>query len=586
MMRLAFLPFFTLVLGACQTTDSQQDYTVVSRPISSETVSNTPTPPANSKRFANTYYTTAVKRALTMLARIHYTSPTSIADYEQRVIRSLISKLDPSGILLSEADLAQLSEPRFNFQATQKSGDIGALDDAIDNIVEALQKNLALLVEPANTPPALRQQFQNQIKPYMTALAEAGYSQTDINTAIVEHVQYLDNRLTSLSVQQRYHIILNAFAQAIDSHSRYIPPESATHFQAIAPVSNQPEHQLGIGLNLINNNTHVFVEQVTRNTYSTRPVVPGTEILAIMDNTRPQLLWGLDLDAIDAMLTGTVDSAVPLLVKQNNTVEEITFYRVSPPTAKNTPQVDIIKANDAHTVDVAVLTIPSFYAGMSEYVESELHKLQQAGISRLVIDLRNNGGGSLNEATSLTGLFTGGGPVFQMKDPSGKVFVRNSTNTEMAFTGDLLVLVNAATAGGSEIFAAAIQDYQRGVVLGTSTFGYGTIQQHRALDRIYDVSDVSMGSMQFTIATFYRVTGASTQLKGVTPDIPLTTAEPWLQRESDSLYALEWEQIKSATYEKHKATAERVNTIQRFASKTTSLSDDAMAAAIAIAKAY
>ena len=176
--------------------------------------------------------------------------------------------------------------------------------------------------------------------------------------------------------------------------------------------------------------------------------------------------------------------------------------------------------------------------------------LRAAGTSRaLVLDLRGNGGGSLQEATLLTGLFIDSGPVVQIREGDGKVSVSQDNDGVSYYEGPLTVMVDRYSASASEIFAAAMQDYGRALVVGEQTFGKGTVQQHRGLGRIYDMFDNPLGSVQYTIAKFYRINGGSTQHKGVIPDIQFPTAiDPAEWGESKEEYALPWDSINAARY--------------------------------------
>jgi carboxyl-terminal processing protease len=169
----------------------------------------------------------------------------------------------------------------------------------------------------------------------------------------------------------------------------------------------------------------------------------------------------------------------------------------------------------------------------------------------VVIDLRNNGGGALTEATALTGLFINSGPVVQVRDSYGRVKVNGDSDDRVYFDGPLTVLQNRYSASASEIFAAATQDYGRAVVLGEQSFGKGTVQQHRSLNHIYDLFDKPLGHVQYTIQKFYRINGGSTQNLGVVPDIAFPTAiDPADTGESVEDNALPWDSIKPASYQK------------------------------------
>jgi len=209
-----------------------------------------------------------------------------------------------------------------------------------------------------------------------------------------------------------------------------------------------------------------------------------------------------------------------------------------------------------------VIEVPSFYqdynaraAGEADFTSTTadvrrlIEELQADGIDGLVIDLRNNGGGHLSEATSLTGLFVDRGPIVQLRNTNGRIEVLEDPVPEKVYDGPLAVLVNRYSASASEIFAAAIQDYNRGVVIGQQTFGKGTVQNLYPLDRYAPGSDPKFGQLTLTIGKYYRVTGGSTQHRGVLPDIELPSAvDMETVGESSRPSALPWDQIKPTDY--------------------------------------
>ena len=204
---------------------------------------------------------------------------------------------------------------------------------------------------------------------------------------------------------------------------------------------------------------------------------------------------------------------------------------------------------------VGVLDIPGFYVGLTDDVKVQLQKLEKQNVSSIVIDLRTNGGGALTEAVSLSGLFIPSGPVVQVRDNNGKVREDADTDGVVYYKGPLVVLVDRFSASASEIFAAAMQDYGRALIVGEPTFGKGTVQQYRSLNRIYDQmlrpEWPALGSVQYTIQKFYRVNGGSTQRKGVTPDIVMPTGNEETETgEKFEDNALPWDSIDAATYVK------------------------------------
>jgi len=191
------------------------------------------------------------------------------------------------------------------------------------------------------------------------------------------------------------------------------------------------------------------------------------------------------------------------------------------------------------------------YNSTTRDVQRLIKELQKEGMDGLVLDLRNNGGGSLAEAIDLTGIFIKNGPVVQVKNSANKIEVGADDDPTIAYNGPLVVLTNRFSASASEIFAGAIQDYNRGVVVGESTYGKGTVQTVIALDKFINEPGNEVGQLKLTFQKFYRVTGSSTQHKGVLPDVKLPTAlDPQQFGESSRASALPWDEIRGTLYEK------------------------------------
>jgi carboxyl-terminal processing protease len=219
---------------------------------------------------------------------------------------------------------------------------------------------------------------------------------------------------------------------------------------------------------------------------------------------------------------------------------------------------------DGRELKLGVITLPSFYMDFEGYqkrdpnymsttrdVKQLVKELEAEGINGLVIDLRNNGGGSLEEAINLTGLFIKDGPVVQVKTSGNKIEVRSDQDPSITYNGPLVVLTNRFSASASEIFAGAIQDYHRGVVVGESTHGKGTVQTIIDLNRFIGDTAEPVGELKLTFQKFYRVTGSSTQQKGVTPDVQLPT--PYDSNEfGEGSYpnALPWDEIRGTLFQR------------------------------------
>lgn len=199
--------------------------------------------------------------------------------------------------------------------------------------------------------------------------------------------------------------------------------------------------------------------------------------------------------------------------------------------------------------NIAVIKIPSFYIGLTADVRKLLEQMKTKKADGLIIDLRENGGGSLPEVVELTGLFIKDGPVVQVRDAFNRIRVHEDTDSTTLYDGNILVMINRHSASASEIFAAAMQDYNRAIIIGQQSFGKGTVQQNRSLNMVYDLDQEPLGFIQYTIQKFYRINGGSTQIKGVEADIrfpEIINAEKTGEGFEDN--ALPWDKIPAATY--------------------------------------
>jgi carboxyl-terminal processing protease len=242
------------------------------------------------------------------------------------------------------------------------------------------------------------------------------------------------------------------------------------------------------------------------------------------------------------VVKGSSESSVPVVVT-------LTRDKIKLEDRAAKSEVYIPKDGPNKGQKLGVISIPSFYNNLHKDVIKELLSLNKQEVQGVIVDLRGNGGGSLTESTMLSGLFIDKVPVVQIRDGAGRIRIEKDVDGKVFYDGPLTVLVDRYSASASEIFAAAMQDYNRALILGEQTFGKGTVQQHRPLGRIYDLYENPLGSVQFTIAKFYRINGGSTQHKGVIPDILFPSVidhADWGESQEEN--ALPWDSIARANY--------------------------------------
>ena len=332
---------------------------------------------------------------------------------------------------------------------------------------------------------------------------------------------------------------LSALAQTYDPHSEYLSPSDLENFQISMKLS-----LVGVGAVLSSEDGYAKVKEVVPGGPADRDgrLTVNDRIAAVAQGEAEfEDVVDMKLDKVVEKIRGKKGTLVRLLVIPGDATDpskrkivEIRRDEVKLKDQEAKAEVLDLDGQTGHPIRVGWITLPSFYANMenrgtpkstTEDVTALVSRLKREGIQGLVIDLRRDGGGSLEEAINLTGLFIPRGPVVQAKDSNGKITVSQDTNPELVYNGPLIVLVNRLSASASEIFAAALQDYGRAVIVGDErSFGKGTVQTVLDLGRLmspFSLGAADAGALKLTIQKFYRVRGGSTQLKGVESDIVL-----------------------------------------------------------------
>jgi carboxyl-terminal processing protease len=386
-----------------------------------------------------------------------------------------------------------------------------------------------------------------------------------------DRYENLDRRISELNSDDIFQFFMNAFAQSIEPHTAYMSPRSSENFEISMRLSLE-----GIGALLGRENEYTSIARVVPGGPADKDgrLMAGDKVTAVGQGSDWKMhdVVGWRVDDVVDLIRGPKHTIVRLDVLHEDTgidgpttTIEIVRDEVKLEEQAAKSRIIEIPGENEELVKVGVIDLPVFYldfAGraknLPDYrsstrdVRKLIDEMKAEGIQGLVVDLRNNGGGSLLEATTLTGLFINEGPVVQVRNSSGRISTEEDTDPGMAWEGPLAVLVNRYSASASEIFAAAIQDYGRGLIIGETTFGKGTVQNLVDLDDYAPSSDSGkMGQLKITMAQFFRVNGGSTQNRGVEPDIHFPSAgdpEDYGERSLDN--ALPWTSIASANYKR------------------------------------
>lgn len=358
--------------------------------------------------------------------------------------------------------------------------------------------------------------------------------------------------LTESKSEDAFSAFENAYAHAIDPHTSYLSPDDSAKFMDEMSLAME-----GIGAVLTKEDDYVKIVSLIPGSPAemSKKLKPNDYIIGIRQhdgkNNKMLDVVGMRLEDVVPMVKGKKGSKVTLEIQRDNGGNVTTFT------------VDLVRSRirledsaakgEVREIDgrkVGVLTVKSFYVNLYEDIDKELKKLNDKKIEALVLDLRYNGGGALSEAILSTGLFVDNDAFVQVRDGVGNVAVRGDVTPGVTYSGPMVVLTNRLSASASEIMAAALQDLGRAVVVGDTTFGKGTVQQSRPLDRIFDYNSEPLGSIHYTIAKFYRINGGSTQMKGVQPDILFPKIISYdIVGEKNEPNALEWDMISSVKYQ-------------------------------------
>lgn len=365
-----------------------------------------------------------------------------------------------------------------------------------------------------------------------------------------------DRIKNTIKEEQRFNTYINSVTSLMDPHTDYFAPVEKRSFD-----EQMSGRFYGIGAQLTEDDYGVKIASIQPGgaAFKSGELSVNDVILKVAQGAaEPVDVAGYATEDVVKLIRGNKGTEVRLTVKKSDgLIKTIILQRDEIVLDETFARSAVVNEGKEK---IGYIWLPEFYADYerengnrcSEDVAKEIIKLKKENITGLVIDLRNNGGGSLYEVIQMVGLFINQGPVVQVRDRDGKANVYGDQRPGTLYDGPLAVLVNELSASASEIFAGAIQDYRRGVVIGsTSTYGKGTVQKTVPFGKVVDFNSgrTDMGAVKLTFQMFYRINGGSTQLKGIEPDIVLPDSYEYLKiREKDVPHALPWDQIEKATY--------------------------------------
>lgn len=518
-----------------------------------------------------------------LLRRHHYNRIQLDDALSSEIFDTFLRQLDPQRSLFSAADIKDFSTYRHKFDDLLLAGDLSigfamhtrqiqrvdqrivyakrVLNEGVDKLDFDGDQSILIDREEADWPaddPALHALWRQQVKDEVLRLKLAGRETSAIQELLEKRYANQQKRLYQTRSEDIFQNYINALAQVYDPHTQYMSPENAENFDINMSLSLE-----GIGAVLQSDNDYTKIVRLVPAgpAEKSKQLTPADRVIGVAQGKKEMVdVVGWRLDEVVKLIRGPKGSSVRLEVipasnpPSDMTSREVVLVREAVKLEDQAAKSSVLEFNDkGRDYRVGVIEVPGFYIDFKAYrrgdpdyrsttrdVRALLKDLQEQDIDGIVLDLRNNGGGSLQEATELTGLFIGQGPSVLVRNATGDVQVLDDPDAGIVYTGPLAVIVNKLSASASEIFAGAMQDYGRALVIGEPTFGKGTVQS---------VQPLNHGELKFTLAKFYRVSGQSTQSRGVVPDIAYPSLLETVDIGESSLpRALPWDTIAAVPH--------------------------------------
>ena len=495
-----------------------------------------------------------------MLKRYHYKKFELNDDFSGKILDQYIKQLDPSRTYFTQADINQFNKHRDRFDDYINAGEtevavnifkkyqqrvnersqyaINRLDQKFD-----LNKDESYNLDREKakwevSETALNMLWDKRIKNEYINQILSDEKPDEVISKLKKRYASMTKRTSQIKSNELFQTIVNAYAGAIEPHTSYLSPRSSEQFDIDMSLSLS-----GIGAVLRTDEEHTKIISVVPGGPAdlTGNISAGDRIIGVGQKTEESIkdIVGWRLSDVVNIIRGEKGSTVVLSVLPNQTglsgkSKTVKIVRDKIKLEHQAASKRIIEIERPEgKVKVGVIDLPSFYidfkarnrgdaeyAGTTRDVKKLLIELNNEGIDDLIIDLRGNGGGSLSEVVSLTGLFIDQGPVVQINDTTGRTDILRDNDSGVIYNGPMAVLIDKGSASASEIFAGAIQDYKRGVIIGETTFGKGTVQTVLPLESYTRKTfDKPLGQIKITSAQFFRINGESTQHKGVVPDL-------------------------------------------------------------------
>lgn len=524
------------------------------------------------------------------LTRFHYKAMPLDDAMSKKIFDRYLKALDPEKLFFVQADVDRFADARTKMDDAINNQDL-ATPFAMFNlyerrVVERMTDARNLLKQEFNfdqkegyhylrdkepwpkTEAEMHDLWRQRVKNDWLRLKLAGKDESSIRSTLRKRYDYTLTRMQKLKSEDVFQLFMNSYAMSIEPHTNYLGPKASEDFEIAMRLS-----LVGIGAVLQERDEMTTIRELVPGGPAalSGKLKVGDRIVGVGQgkSSTPTDVLGWRLDDVVELIRGNMDTVVlldilPAESGPDGKHQTVTLVRNKISFEQQSAKKSIIelKVSDV-TRRIGVISLPTFYQDFEARRKGDkdfksatrdvarlLAELKKDQVDSVLIDLRNNGGGALSEAVELTSLFIGKGPVVQQRNSQDQIHVESDDEATIAWDGPLGVLINRGSASASEIFAAAIQDYGRGVIIGEPSFGKGTVQTMVNLDQIAHSEKPKFGELKMTVAQFFRVNGGTTQLRGVTPDISLPAfSDPDDFGESSYDNALPWVQIKSTNFQ-------------------------------------
>jgi len=559
-------------------------YTFIDKPFLNLSDTLTVIKPANHYQIENQLITS-------ILTRYHFKDFEINDSLSNMIFNRYLEVLDNGNNYFLASDIESFNSQKFNLDDNLFKGDLQFYYDVFNVYINRVNERMTFIDDLLNVEfdYSLDENYE-----YDRAKSDWAKNQTELNElwrkrlkndALTYKLNGKDWEFIQNTLKKRYknfahflnqynsedvfQLAMNSFTQSIDPHTNYLSPVTSDNFKIDMSLSLE-----GIGARLQTEDDYTKVAEVIPGGPAAKSglLKADDKIIGVAqgeDGEFEDIIGWRITDAVK-LIRGAKGTLVRLQILKagsdlNAKPIEISLIREKVKLEDQAAKGSVLEIiNEDKPFKIGVIDIPNFYIdfegqrnGDGNYrsttkdVKKILDSLKSENVDGIIIDLREDGGGSLQEAIELTGLFIKDGPVVQVKNSDGKIDVAKDPDPSILYDGPLAVLVNRFSASASEIFSGAIQDYGRGIVIGEQTFGKGTVQNLIDLNRLSSQKNLNLGQVKLTIAKYYRVNGGSTQNLGVVPDISYPTMiDPKDFGESSEKTALAWDEIQSADFNK------------------------------------